>query len=181
MRPTPAELEAARDAVLPDVLGPGLRVLLCGINPGLWSAATGHHFARPGNRFWPALHASGMTPRLLAPAEQHLLPQWGLGLTNVAPRATARADELSREEVVAGGRALVAKVGGAPAGLAGGARGDRLPRRVRAAEGGGRPAARRAGGDPGLGAAQPERPQRALERGRARRGVRPARAAAAEG
>lgn len=107
---TPAELEAARGRLLPDVLpGPGdppLRVLFSGINPGLVSAATGHHFARPGNRFWPALHASGFTPRRFAPAEQHLLPGLGLGITNVAPRATARADELSDAEVIAGGETL---------------------------------------------------------------------------
>jgi double-stranded uracil-DNA glycosylase len=115
--PSPAELEAARDRLLPDVLpgpdDPPLRVLFCGINPGLVSAATGHHFARPGNRFWPALHASGFTPRLLAPSEQGLLPSLGLGITNVAPRATARADELDDAELVAGGerlRALVAEV-----------------------------------------------------------------------
>jgi TDG/mug DNA glycosylase family protein len=114
--PTPAELEAARDALLPDVLpgpdDPALRVLFCGINPGLVSAATGHHFARPGNRFWPALHAAGFTPRRLLPAEQGELRALGLGLTNVAPRATARADELDDAELVAGGdrlRALVAE------------------------------------------------------------------------
>ena len=108
-------LERARDATIDDVLpGPGdppLRVLFCGINPGLVSAATGHHFARPGNRFWPVLHGSGFTPRLLAPAEQGELARLGLGITNMAPRATARADELSDDEVVAGGerlRALVA-------------------------------------------------------------------------
>lgn len=88
----------------------GLRVLFCGINPGLMSAWTGHHFARPGNRFWPALHASGFTPRRLAPAEQEELPALGLGITNVAGRATARADELAAEELVAGGRRLTAKV-----------------------------------------------------------------------
>jgi TDG/mug DNA glycosylase family protein len=108
--PSPAELEAARDTLLPDVLpgpdDPPVRVLFCGINPGLVSAATGHHFARPGNRFWPALHASGFTPRLLAPAEQGLLPALGLGITNVAPRATARADELDDAELVAGGERL---------------------------------------------------------------------------
>lgn len=121
--PTRAELEAARDLLLPDVLpGPGdppLRVLFSGINPGLVSAYTGHHFARPGNRFWPALHASGFTPRLFAPAEQDLLPALGLGITNVAPRATARADELTDDELRAGGerlRALAAEL--APAWLA---------------------------------------------------------------
>ncbi len=110
MSPTRAELAAAADRLLPDVLGDGLRVLFCGINPGLWSAATGHHFARPGNRFWPALHASGFTPRQLRPDEQDDLMSFGLGLTNVVARASARADELSAEEMVAGGEALRAKV-----------------------------------------------------------------------
>ncbi|TWF74561.1 G/U mismatch-specific uracil-DNA glycosylase [Pseudonocardia hierapolitana] len=113
---TRAELEAARARTIEDVLpGPGdppLRVLFCGINPGLVSAATGHHFARPGNRFWPALHGAGFTPRPLLPAEQGELRALGLGITNMAPRATARADELTPAELVAGGarlRALVAE------------------------------------------------------------------------
>ncbi|HET6653525.1 MAG TPA: G/U mismatch-specific DNA glycosylase [Nocardioides sp.] len=109
-RPTREDREGARDRLLPDVLAPGLRIVFCGINPGLWSAATGHHFARPGNRFWPALHASGLTPRRLEPAEQHELLALGLGLTNVVPRATARADELTAQEYVEGGRRLVAKM-----------------------------------------------------------------------
>ncbi|MFJ5226569.1 G/U mismatch-specific DNA glycosylase [Streptomyces sp. NPDC088400] len=104
------ELEAARDRVIPDVAAGGLRVLFCGINPGLMSAATGHHFARPGNRFWPVLHLSGFTPRVLNPAEQDGLLTYGLGITNVAARATARADELSAEEFREGGRILTAKV-----------------------------------------------------------------------
>jgi TDG/mug DNA glycosylase family protein len=110
MRPTKAELEAARDRLIPDVLpakGETLRVLFTGINPGLYSAATGHHFARPGNRFWPALHRSGFTERLLQPWEQDLLPALGLGISNVAPRATARADELTDEELRKGGEHLV--------------------------------------------------------------------------
>ncbi|TDD30899.1 G/U mismatch-specific DNA glycosylase [Nonomuraea terrae] len=98
--------------MLDDVLAPSLDVLFCGINPGLMSEATGHHFARPGNRFWPALHASGFTPRRLAPAEQHLLPSYGLGITNIVPRASAKASELTREELAAGGAALAAKVAG---------------------------------------------------------------------
>lgn len=85
-------------------------MLFCGINPGLYSAATGHHFARPGNRFWPALHAAGFTPRLLAPSEKALLLRSGYGLTNLVNRATAAADELSPAEFVAGRRRLLAKV-----------------------------------------------------------------------
>ena len=95
---------------MPDVIAPGLRVLFCGINPGLYSAAVGHHFARPGNRFWPALHAAGFTDRLLAPAEERELLTRGCGITNIVPRASARADELSGTELAAGGRALAAKV-----------------------------------------------------------------------
>jgi len=85
-------------------------VLFCGINPGLYSAATGHHFARPGNRFWPALYASGFTGRLLSPFEQDLLLDLGLGITNVVARSTARADELTPDELMAGGRILAAKL-----------------------------------------------------------------------
>ena len=92
--------------VLPGLDDPPLRVLFCGINPGLTSAATGRHFARPGNRFWPALHGAGFTPRRLRPDEQDLLPALGVGITNIVPRATARADELSRAELVAGGADL---------------------------------------------------------------------------
>jgi TDG/mug DNA glycosylase family protein len=105
-RPTAADLAAARGATIPDLVGPGIRVLFAGINPSLYSAATGYHFARPGNRFWPALHASGFTPRLLRPDEQPLLPGLGLGITNVVARATARADELGRGELRAGGQVL---------------------------------------------------------------------------
>jgi TDG/mug DNA glycosylase family protein len=95
---------------VPDVTADGLRVLFCGINPGLMTAASGHHFARPGNRFWPVLHLSGFTPRLLKPSEQGELPSYGLGITNVVARATARADELTAQEYVEGGRLLTAKV-----------------------------------------------------------------------
>ncbi|MFI9230161.1 G/U mismatch-specific DNA glycosylase [Streptomyces rimosus] len=107
---TPEELQAARGRLVPDVAAPGLRVLFCGINPGLMSAAAGHHFARPGNRFWPTLHAAGFTPRVLKPAEQEELLAYGLGITNVVERASARADELSAEEFREGGRHLVEKV-----------------------------------------------------------------------
>lgn len=88
------------------MLGPSLDVLFCGINPGLTSAATGHHFARPGNRFWPALHLSGFTPRRLSPAEQHLLPSCGLGITNLVGRPSATAAELTKAELAAGGERL---------------------------------------------------------------------------
>ncbi|MFH9352626.1 G/U mismatch-specific DNA glycosylase [Kitasatospora sp. NPDC017646] len=110
MKPTPEQLRAAQDTTIPDVTGPGLRVLFCGINPGLWSGATGHHFARPGNRFWPALHRSGFTERQYRPDEQDELPALGLGITNVAPRTTAKADELTAEELRAGGAALRERV-----------------------------------------------------------------------
>ena len=109
-RPTPAALGAARNRTIPDVIGPDLRVLFCGINPSLYSAATGHHFARPGNRFWPTLHAAGFTPRQLAPAEQRTLLEHGLGITNLVARATASAAELAPAELVAGRRRLAAKV-----------------------------------------------------------------------
>ena len=101
-RPTADELAAAREAVLPDVVAGGLDVLFCGINPGLYSAATGFHFARPGNRFWPALHRAGFTARQLRPDEQDELLTFGLGLTNIVRRASARADELTSDELRSG-------------------------------------------------------------------------------
>jgi TDG/mug DNA glycosylase family protein len=106
--PTPAEVAAAAGRTIPDLIGPGMRVLFAGINPSLYSAATGHHFARPGNRFWPALHRAGFTDRLLHPSEQFTLPAAGLGITNVVARATARADELAPAELVDGGATLAA-------------------------------------------------------------------------
>ena len=109
-RPSAADLAAARDRTIPDVVAPGLRVLFSGINPGLYSAATGYHFARPGNRFWPALHRSGFTARQLAPREQDQLLAVGLGITNLVARATARADELSAAELRVGARHLAVKV-----------------------------------------------------------------------
>jgi len=110
-RPTAADLAAARNATIPDVAAPGLRVLFCGINPSLYSAAVGYHFARPGNRFWAALQASGFTQRQLRPDEQDQLLGLGLGITNVVARATARADELTTAELSEGGRLLRAKAG----------------------------------------------------------------------
>lgn len=95
---------------LPDILCLRPRVLFVGINPGLRSGATGHHFAGRGNPFWRLLHATGLTPRLLAPEEDGLLPTWGLALTNLCPRTTRTAAELSRAELAAGAAALRAKV-----------------------------------------------------------------------
>ncbi|WP_207922914.1 G/U mismatch-specific DNA glycosylase [Micromonospora sp. KC606] len=103
-------MAAAADRTIPDVIAPGVDVLFVGINPGLWSAATGWHFARPGNRFWPALHRGGFTPRQLHPSEQGLLPGLGLGITNMVARASARADELTAAELVAGAETLVGKI-----------------------------------------------------------------------
>jgi TDG/mug DNA glycosylase family protein len=107
-KPTRAEIQAAAGQTMPDVIGPGLRVLFCGINPGLYSGATGHHFARPGNRFWPVLHAAGFTPRLLAPHEEQELLAAGCGVTNLVARATAAAAELAPAELVAGRQRLEA-------------------------------------------------------------------------
>ncbi|HWD04619.1 MAG TPA: G/U mismatch-specific DNA glycosylase [Amycolatopsis sp.] len=112
-RPTKQQLAAAAGTTIPDVLKPGLNVLFCGINPGLYSGALGLHFARPGNRFWPALHAGGFTPRMLDPSEQFELLDLGLGITNVVARTTARADELSAAELREGGKLLVERVLGA--------------------------------------------------------------------
>ena len=109
-RPTPEELLAAVGKTVPDVIAPDLRVLFCGINPGLYTAAVGHHFARPGNRFWPALHAARFTERLLDSSEERELLRHGYGITNVVDRATATAAELSREELAEGGRRLTEKV-----------------------------------------------------------------------
>jgi double-stranded uracil-DNA glycosylase len=109
-RPSKQELLAAVDKTVPDVIAPNLRVLFCGINPGLYTAAIGHHFGRPGNRFWPTLHAAGFTDRLLSPYEEQELLALGLGVTNVVARTTATAAELSPEELAEGGRILRAKV-----------------------------------------------------------------------
>ena len=108
--PTREELLAARDKTVPDVIAPGLRVLFCGINPGLYTAAIGHHFGRPGNRFWPTLHRAGFTPRLLSPYEERELLPLGYGISNVVDRATAAAEELRPEEYIEGGRRLAAKL-----------------------------------------------------------------------
>ncbi|MGW5715893.1 G/U mismatch-specific DNA glycosylase [Amycolatopsis sp. NPDC003865] len=109
-RPTKDQLAAAYGTTIPDVIAPGLDVLFCGINPGLYSGALKQHFARPGNRFWPALHHGGFTPRLFEPSEQEELLALGLGITNVVARTTARADELTDDEYREGGKILQAKV-----------------------------------------------------------------------
>jgi TDG/mug DNA glycosylase family protein len=109
-KPSRADLLAAQDKTVRDAIAPNLRVLFCGINPGLYSAATGHHFARPGNRFWPTLYQAGFTPRQLAPSEERELLTFGYGITNLVARATATADGLAPEELVAGRRRLESKV-----------------------------------------------------------------------
>jgi double-stranded uracil-DNA glycosylase len=109
-KPTREEIASAAGKTVPDLIGPGLRVLFCGINPSLYSAAVGHHFARPGNRFWPMLHAGGLVDHVLSPHEGQVLLSRGFGITNIADRATARADELTAEELAAGARRLEAKV-----------------------------------------------------------------------
>jgi TDG/mug DNA glycosylase family protein len=109
-RPTKIELKAASGRRVPDVIAPGLDVLFCGINPGLYSGATGHHFARPGNRFWPALFGAGFTDRRLDPWEEHRLLDAGCGITNLVPRTTATAAELANAELAHGRRDLERKV-----------------------------------------------------------------------
>jgi TDG/mug DNA glycosylase family protein len=109
-KPTREQLLAATEKTVRDVIAPHLRVLFCGINPGLYTAAVGHHFARPGNRFWPALHAGGFTDRVLSPFDERELLKSGYGITNVVSRTTASADQLTREEIIAGGEQLRAKV-----------------------------------------------------------------------
>jgi TDG/mug DNA glycosylase family protein len=105
-RPSPEQLRAAVDLTVPDVIAPDLRLVLCGINPGLWSGATGHHFARPGNRFWRTLHAAGLTDRVLEPWDERALLDTGIGITNLVMRTTATAAELERDELRAGARRL---------------------------------------------------------------------------
>lgn len=109
-KPTKQELLEAAGKTLPDVIAKNLRVLFCGINPGLYTAAVGHHFARPGNRFWPALYHAGFTDRLFSPYEEAELLDLGYGITNLVARATATAAELRKEEYVEGGRLLEKRV-----------------------------------------------------------------------
>ena len=109
-KPTKAQLLASKDKLVADIIAPNLSVLFCGINPGLYSAAVSHHFARPGNRFWPALHLAGITPRRLSPDDERDLLNMGCGITNIVARATATADELSDQELIAGQHQLELKV-----------------------------------------------------------------------
>lgn len=110
LKPTKAEIQAAINKLVPDIIAPDLRVLFCGINPSLYSAAVQHHFARPGNRFWKTLYAAGFTDRVLSPTEDQALLEFGYGVTNLVERATARADQLASAELLAGHQALMAKV-----------------------------------------------------------------------
>lgn len=106
-KPTKAQLAAAISLTVPDIIAPDLRVLFCGINPGLYTAAIGHHFGRPGNRFWPALHGAGFTPRQFAPWDEAELLPLGIGITNMVERTSATAAEVAPHEFVAGGERLV--------------------------------------------------------------------------
>jgi TDG/mug DNA glycosylase family protein len=110
IRPSAADLRAAAGTTIRDLIAPGLDVLFCGINPGLYSGATGLHFARPGNRFWPALASSGFTTTQLAPWQTQELLKQGIGITNLVARTTATAAELDDEELRAGRGRLEARV-----------------------------------------------------------------------
>ena len=109
-RPTQDEIAAAEGKTLPDIIAPGLDVLFCGINPGLYTAAVQQHFGRPGNRFWPTIHRAGFTPRQLHPSEQRELLDYRCGITNLVARATTAADALAPEELIAGAKSLTRKV-----------------------------------------------------------------------
>ena len=109
-KPTKDQIQAAYGKTVPDIIAPNLNVLLCGINPSIYSAAVGHHFARPGNRLWKALHAGGFTPHVFHPSDDQDLLLLGIGMTNICDRATARADELSTDDLRTGRQALEAKV-----------------------------------------------------------------------
>lgn len=109
-KPTKEDLRDAANRTTEDLIDYDLKVLFCGINPGIWSGATGFHFAKPGNRFWKALHLGGFSDRILHPSEEHELLENGYGITSFCKRTTARADELSNEEMIDGGKVLVKKV-----------------------------------------------------------------------
>ena len=110
MKPTREQLAAAAEERLPDLLAPGLDIVFSGINPGLYSTAVGHHFARPGNRFWPTLFGAGLTPTLFTGEDDAKLLALGIGMTNIVPRTTAKAEQLTLEELRAGARSLRAKI-----------------------------------------------------------------------
>ncbi len=110
IKPTLEQLHEAKDGRVPDIIAPHLDVMFCGINPSVYSVVVGHHFARPGNRFWPALFAGGFTDRLLKPYEEDELLRCGCGITNVASRATVAAAELSKDELIEGGGQLRARL-----------------------------------------------------------------------
>ncbi len=110
MIPTKEQVLAAEGKKIRDVIAPGLKVLFCGVNPGLYSGATGHHFARPGNRFWVALFQAGFTPRLLSPYEDGVLPKFGCGITNIVARTTRKAEDLTKEELILGRKLLEVKI-----------------------------------------------------------------------
>ena len=109
-KPTKEDLRDAINRTTEDLIDYNLKVLFCGINPGMWSGATGFHFAKPGNRFWKALHLGGFTDRVLHPSEEHELLEKGFGITSLCKRTTARADELRTEEFIEGGKSLVIKL-----------------------------------------------------------------------
>ena len=109
-KPTKQQLLASVNGTVPDVIAPNLKVLFVGINPGLYSAATRRHFARPGNRFWPALRDGGFTDGLMSPFDNEKLLARGYGITNIVRRATNAADELSKDEIIRGAKTLVRKI-----------------------------------------------------------------------
>lgn len=109
-KPTKEDLLAAKNKTLPDIIDYNLKVLFCGINPGLYTAAVGHHFGRPGNRFWKTLFEAGFTDRLLHPSEQELFLKKGYGITNLVERATNLASEIGNHEFTEGGKRLIHKI-----------------------------------------------------------------------
>ena len=109
-KPTKEDLCDAINRTTEDLIDYNLKVLFCGINPGIWSGATGFHFAKPGNRFWKTLHLAGFTNRVLLPSEEHELLELGYGITSFCKRTTARADELTTEEIIEGGKLLIKKI-----------------------------------------------------------------------
>ncbi len=109
-KPSKEDLRDAVNRTTEDLIDDNLKVLFCGINPGIWSGATGFHFAKPGNRFWKTLHLAGFTDRILHPSEEHELLENGYGITSFCRRTTARADELTTEEFIEGGKLLIKKI-----------------------------------------------------------------------